>query len=300
MPWVRVDDHFDEHPKMAAVGPVGWGVWLAGLAYCNRNLTDGFIPFAIAEGIGGSWHVWEPIAAEQELTNTLRQSDQGMRLWSIDIGSGMHGEHITTDWVVVQLLHAGLWVEVPGGYRIHDYEDYQPTKAQVIADRDAKAAAGRAGGRATAAARAAAPAKARAVAKVQPVPVPVPNVPNPAPVARAREGDADDGEMEVVAWLARHECALPETSGLRRKIVTLVERFGANAVIGKLDRLVDAGVMDGDARGFIFGAEDALFPKADLKALDREERADDEAAAFDRRVEQTQRQMRQVYGEEKR
>lgn len=102
-----------------------------------------------------------------------------------------------------------------------------------------------------------------------------------------------------MAWLARHGCALSETNGLRRHIVLLVERFGADAVVGKLDRLAEAGVMDGDARGFVFGAEEALFPKPDMKALDREDRAEDEATAFDRRVDQTQRQMRAIYGAEK-
>ena len=44
MPWVRIDDGYADHPKMAAVGPLGQALWLAGLAYCNRYLTDGFIP----------------------------------------------------------------------------------------------------------------------------------------------------------------------------------------------------------------------------------------------------------------
>jgi hypothetical protein len=170
MPWVRVDDHFNEHPKMAAVGPVGWGVWLAGLAYCNRNLTDGFIPYSVAEGIGGSWHIYEPIEDEQEIGNGVRAVRQRSRVWSIDIGSGMHGEGITSQWVADQLVRVGLWQEVDGGYLIHDYGDYQPTKAQVLAEREVKAAAGRAGGIAAAVAR----AKANAVAKPKPVPVPKP------------------------------------------------------------------------------------------------------------------------------
>lgn len=170
MPWIRVDDHFDGHPKLAAVGPVGWGVWLAGLAYCNRNLTDGFIPYAAAEGIGGSWRVRIPV-------------DGGEEVWSIDRGSGMHGQAMDTQWVIDLLIGAGLWEPVMGGYRIHDYADFQPTKAQVIAERAAKQAAGRAGGLAAAAARATADAQAGAVAKSKPVPnpnpVPLENVPLP-------------------------------------------------------------------------------------------------------------------------
>lgn len=92
MTWIKVDDHFDEHPKMAAIGPTGWGVWLGGLAYSNRNLTDGFIPQAIA---------WR-FQAEK---------------------------------VVGQLVQVGLWSEVAGGFQIHDYAQYQPSREQVFADR---------------------------------------------------------------------------------------------------------------------------------------------------------------------
>lgn len=36
MVWVKIDDHFDEHPKMQQIGPLGWGYWLAGLV-CERE-----------------------------------------------------------------------------------------------------------------------------------------------------------------------------------------------------------------------------------------------------------------------
>jgi hypothetical protein len=189
MPWVRIDDHFDEHPKMAAVGPVGWGVWLAGLAYCNRNLTDGFIPYAIAEGIGGAWTIREPVDHDDE--DGARSVRRGSLIWTIDRGSGMHGESMTTQWIIDQLVRVGLWQEVDGGYRIHDYDEYQPTKAQVLFEREQKAAAGRAGGIAAAKARAKAPAQAKSkpVPVPNPVPVPVPkSVPAPANALRsARE-----------------------------------------------------------------------------------------------------------------
>lgn len=161
MTWVKIDDHFNEHPKLAAVGPVGWGIWLAGLAYCNRNLTDGFIPRAVAIGFGGDWTVE---AAEE------RDGVPGYVTWDISRGTGMHGEDMDTSWVIDRLIEYGLWEPVSGGYRVHDYDDYQPTKAEVLAMRAAKAAAGQAGGRAAAKAR----AKAGAQAESNPVPVPVP------------------------------------------------------------------------------------------------------------------------------
>lgn len=135
MAWVRIDDHFDEHPKLQRVGPLGWGVWMAGLAYCNRNLTDGFIPWAKARTLV-SFDVVE---------------DDG-KVWSMARSCGMSGEDIDASWVIDLLVDAGLWEVVENGrgridgYRIHDYEDYQPSKAQIETDRAKKAEAGRLGG----------------------------------------------------------------------------------------------------------------------------------------------------------
>ena len=286
MPWVRVDDGYAEHPKMLAVGPLGQALWLAGLAYCNRNLTDGFIPWAAASRLV-SWEM-------------LRRTEDGRELiWQIGIGTGMHGEDVSNKFVVDMLIDVGLWDEVAGGYRVHDYDDYQPTKAQVMAEREAKVAAGRAGGKATAAARGAAPAKPTGQAKSQPVPNPKP-VPNPVsePLALASENARDgwdEPEGEALTWLARHGCDIRPGNGYHRHLVTAVERFGVHAVIGKFDRLSDAGVHDGDLKGFIFGAIDALNPKPDLKALEREDRDEDRREDFARKVSRTKRDLAQIY-----
>ena len=180
MPWVKVDDRFDEHPKHAAVGPVGWGVWLAGLAYCNRNLTDGFIPWSVAESIGGQWRVREPVEDERELENGSREVQYRHRIWTIDIGSGFHGERITTDWVITQLVRVGLWEEVEDGYRVHDYQEYQPSRVEVLEERR-KAADRQSQARSRRKSRAQSRSKSRrdsgrtnGVSSDAPVPVPVP------------------------------------------------------------------------------------------------------------------------------
>jgi hypothetical protein len=33
------------------------------------------------------------------------------------------------------LVNVGMWAEIRGGYKIHDYDEYQPTKARVLAER---------------------------------------------------------------------------------------------------------------------------------------------------------------------
>jgi hypothetical protein len=124
MAWVRIDDHFDEHPKLARVGPLGWGVWLAGLAYCNRNLTDGFIP-------------WE----KARTLSTFEIVEDDGRLMQLAVTSGMGGDDLCMEFVIDLLVRAGLWDVVRkgeriSGYRIHDYGDYQPSKADILAERE--------------------------------------------------------------------------------------------------------------------------------------------------------------------
>lgn len=167
MPWIKVDDHYDEHQKLADVGPLGQALWLAGLAYCNRNLTDGFIPWSVARNLLS----WEFLGKPDEDGASLIY-----RLGAVyvdDDGDDAF-EVVSSSFVVDLLVRAGLWEESGSGYRVHDYADFQPTKAQVLAERAAKQAAGRAGGQASAKARAKAGAKAPPQAESKPVPVPVP------------------------------------------------------------------------------------------------------------------------------
>jgi hypothetical protein len=188
--WVKLDDHFDQHPKLAQVGPLGIALWTVGLAYCNRQLTDGFIPWAQARSLIS----WEFLGPPCE--------DGRQNVNQIAITSGMAGTDVTCAYVIDLLVSAGLWDVVDGGYQVHDYDQYQPTREQVEAERKAKQEAGRAGGLARAKALAVAPAiadaKAGAVAKSKPVPVtryplPVPDPPSSSSNAHAREAAREPG-----------------------------------------------------------------------------------------------------------
>lgn len=123
MPWIKVDDHFDEHLKHARVGPPGWGYWLAGLAYCNRNLTDGFIPYAVAYSLAG-WQVWDDV-----------DDDARERIWTYGVASGMSGQDLDGEWIVARLVASGLWEPAAGGFMVHDYLDYNPSRESVLAER---------------------------------------------------------------------------------------------------------------------------------------------------------------------
>lgn len=50
------------------------------------------------------------------------------------------------DALARELVAAGLWTRVRGGYRFHDWHERNPSKEKVESDRAKKAAAGRAGG----------------------------------------------------------------------------------------------------------------------------------------------------------
>lgn len=129
MTWVKIDQGFARHPKLAQAGPLGMAMQVAALCYCNEYLTDGFVPRGIAAGL-------------------LNFEGIGMRMWHGEIAGG--GEDASWDLVVEDLIEAGSWEQVPGGFQIHDYFDFQPSRAQVEAERQQRREAGAKGGQAKA------------------------------------------------------------------------------------------------------------------------------------------------------
>ena len=202
MPWVKLDDHFDEHPKLASVGPLGVVLWVTALAYCNRNLTDGFIPWSIARTMV-SWD-WEDAVGPT-------------RLYIGALDSVYEEGAVTSEYAIESLVASGLWDRAPGGYRVHDFNEYQPTKAEVEAERAAKVAAGRAGGQASAQARARAQRQAPAQAQSKPVPVPVP-VPDDSKESSSRGGafEANDGIFDAYYRLTAKTPSSGATTWLNR------------------------------------------------------------------------------------
>lgn len=83
MTWIKIDDTVTEHPKCVALSSHAWTLWLHGLTYCSRNLTDGEIPGVMLPRLSG---VPQPKK------------------------------------VAGELVKAGLWHEADGGYRL-DTED---------------------------------------------------------------------------------------------------------------------------------------------------------------------------------
>lgn len=109
MPWVRLDDEFADHPKIVSAGPLAAWLFVSGLCYCNRLLTDGFVPM-----------------------------NQVPRLVALD-------DALEMDPMVLanRLCGLGLWSKTTKrgvvGYLIHDFLKYQPSRKQILWER-AKAA----------------------------------------------------------------------------------------------------------------------------------------------------------------
>ena len=197
MPWVRLDDNFPDHRKIAELGdyaPVAGWLFICGLAYCNRQLTDGFIPKQHVIRLASFRHLGIETAGVKGLVSM--------------------GEDIEADTLAELLEAVGLWEDRDTHWYIHDYPDYQPTKAEVEAEREQKRAAGRAGGLASGRARAKAGAsaggQADTQAKTKPVPVPVPTASNeaeddaPASGRTPRPRKRNIQESDIARWQDEH------------------------------------------------------------------------------------------------
>lgn len=161
MTWVKIDDQFQDHPKFLDVSLAGVGLWVAGLAYSNRYLTDGLLTANAVRRLGG---------------NTK---------------------------LISELVAAGLWQPVDGGWLIHDYTDYNPPASRVQATRAKRKASGQKGGQ----------ARAKQIAKQTPAIEPGKDQargPRPRPVrldgtgeiptssSQGVQGDDDDGKLPAV------------------------------------------------------------------------------------------------------
>lgn len=89
---MRMDDRIPTHPKMVRAGISGW-LWFCGNCYCRAHLTDGFIPQE---------------ALPQLAPGITRPKAHAQRL-----------------------IEVGLWHEAPGGYRVHDFLEWNPSRAQI-------------------------------------------------------------------------------------------------------------------------------------------------------------------------
>lgn len=127
-PWFSLNVDYWRNPKVARAGFLAASLNLAALAYCAEQLTDGFVPYGVA-----------PILAAPMQNYTLVTEEA---IYEPD----PHGWAALPD----ELVEAGLWEKVTGGWLIVNYLDHQPSREQVEARRERAREAGRKGGQAKA------------------------------------------------------------------------------------------------------------------------------------------------------
>ena len=101
MPWVRLDDRFPSHRKVALLSDRAFRLHVSALCWSSENLTEGRI-------------------LDRELPVIARVR-------------GLKG-------AAAELEKAGLWDRADTGWVIHDYLEYNPDRAKVQAEREANAA----------------------------------------------------------------------------------------------------------------------------------------------------------------
>ena len=99
MPWFKVDDTLHGHPKAHRAGLAAMGMWVLGGSYSASYVTEGFIPEWWVAGFRGG----RRLAAELVTA----------RLWAPFVKDGEDG-----------------WI-------FHDWNRFQPSKAEIDADRAA-------------------------------------------------------------------------------------------------------------------------------------------------------------------
>ena len=118
--WTKLDDHFSENPKMVGVGPLGRDLYVRALCYASRNLTDGFIPRGIVSALLAEFvGIGVPLASIGK---------------SAPASTGGTADAASIDWQTV-MVSAGLWEPASGGFNIHDFLEFNPTREAVLAER---------------------------------------------------------------------------------------------------------------------------------------------------------------------
>ena len=152
--WIKLDDQWIDHPKIIRAGRDGRDTWLASITWCSKWRTDGYFP--------------------PEALPTL------VAMAGVDVASWQNSSNLpdVCQALATRLLEVGLWEFDGQKYKVHDFEDFQPTEERKEAVSEARREAGRRGGFAKASK--ASKSLAKEVAKVWQKSAPSPSPVNPS------------------------------------------------------------------------------------------------------------------------
>jgi hypothetical protein len=95
--WIKLHDNLFENPKILAAGDDAALLYIQGLLYCSRNLTDGRIPTPALR----------MLTARKDARTLARI-----------------------------LVREGLWIETATGWEVHEYLLHQRSKATILKERE--------------------------------------------------------------------------------------------------------------------------------------------------------------------
>lgn len=101
MPYLLIEDGFADNSKITGLSMNAYRLHVTALVMCAKNMTDGSI------------------------------SKIGLR-WTSD-----HAQIARPKRYVTELIQAGLWVANGDGWKIHDYLEHNPSRAEIEAKRKA-------------------------------------------------------------------------------------------------------------------------------------------------------------------
>ena len=117
MPWVRFDDQYPIHRKVDGLSDAAFRLHTSAIFWSARNLTDGSVSREDLDGVSARVRTPERFAAECKKRDVWHLGDENCPSEKCP-ADGTGDEN---DWI------------------IHDYWEFQPSKAQVLKDRESAA-----------------------------------------------------------------------------------------------------------------------------------------------------------------
>jgi len=137
--WSKFDDQFYLNPKNATIDRDEQDLYIAGIIYCNGQLTDGFIPSSVLMML----YTWAKLPFEANAQANAQA-------------------------IASRLVEHRLWEVVQSGYMVHDFLDWNMSKEKVLQLKNDRSNAGRRGGQRSGEVRSKNEANAQAIAKAKP------------------------------------------------------------------------------------------------------------------------------------
>lgn len=138
MVWAKLDDEILDNEKITRAGVLGFALHVAAITWCSRKLTDGFVPYARVRLL---LDLSELDDEYLEATASPVGTHDSFRDGAFNVGP------VQAEQIAKRLVRVGLWREDAdrGGYWIHDFLDYNPSKEEAEAAKQSRTLAGKKG-----------------------------------------------------------------------------------------------------------------------------------------------------------